>query len=141
MGRDDLASVVPDQIDFDDDRERSETCTCCEDNPRTMTPASLRFLPAQSDPVYHYRMLFVCLSEQITNEEAQKLAFIVCPELDDENITPFGLIRYLSRNRDFSSANFFDTLSCSLIVIGRTDLARFLDSKRAPTPLSPSGQP
>ena len=140
VGRDDLASTLPDQVDvFDEENDGSKTYFCCVGNPEDhIIPANLQLHPAGRDATYSYRMLLMYLSEQITNEEAQKLAFVMCPELCDESVTPFGFIRYLSRNRDITSASFVDILSSSLNVIGRIDLAQFVNSMEATQALSPS---
>ena len=139
VGRDDLASMLPDdQIDvFDKENDEDKTYFCCIDNPGKTIPVNLRLHPVGSDATYPYRMLLMYLSEQITNEEAQKLAFIMCPELCDDSIASFQLICYLSRNRDIISASFFDTLSSSLSIIGRTDLAQLLDSTKVAQEFSP----
>ena len=146
VGRDDLASMLPDPVNvFDERSDGSYRCSfCCTvDSPGKVVPANLRVCAegSGSDAAYPYRILLMHLSEQITNEEAQKLAFVMCPELRDESVNPFGLICYLSSNRDIMSASFLDILSSSMIVIGRTDLAQYLNSRasvEATVALSPT---
>lgn len=124
IGRDDLAFMLPDPVNVSDG-EKDGRYSPAEVN----IPAHLRACTeGTSDAAYSYRMLLLRLSEQITNEEAQKLAFAMCPELCDESVDAFRLICYLSNNRNITSAGFLKTLSSTLIVIGRTDLAQFLNS-------------
>ena len=144
VGRDDLASMLPDPVHVSDEKsDGSYGCSVCctRDSPGKVIPASLRVCAegSGSDAAYPYRMVLMHISEQITNVEAQKLAFVMCPELRDESITPFGLVCYLSNNRNIMSASFLDSLSSSLIVIGRTDLAQLLNSSsvKATVALSP----
>ena len=131
VGREDLASTLPDPINVsDEENDGRYKCFCCvESTPppvKICIPANLRVSAESSDAD---RMLLMHLSEQITNEEAQKIAFVMCPELCDESIeSAFGLIRYLSRNRDITSTSFLKTLSSTLVIIGRTDLAQSLKS-------------
>ena len=144
VGRDDLASMLPDPVNVsDEENDGRYGCFCCVDSPMKVSiPASLRVCAEDSgsDTAYPHRMLLMHLSEQITNEEAQKLALVMCPELCDESIDAFGLIRYLLSNRDITSTNFLKVLTTTLIVIGRTDMAQFLNSRsvEATLTLSPS---
>ena len=144
VGRDDLASMLPDPVNVSQDEENDGRygCFCCVDSPTKINiPVSLRVCAEDSgsDAAYPHRMLLMHLSEQITNEEAQKLAFVMCPELCDETVDAFGLICYLSSNRDITSTSFLKVLTSALIVIGRTDLAQFLkfSSVEATLTLSP----
>jgi hypothetical protein len=123
VGRDDLASMLPDPVNVSNTEKDGRYCPA-----EVNIPANLRVCAKGSDAAYPYRMLLMHLSEQITNEEAQKVAFVMCPELCDGSIDAFGLVRYLSNNRDITSTSFLKILSSALIVIGRTDLAQFLNS-------------
>ena len=124
IGREDLASMLPDPVNVSDG-EKDGRYFPAEVN----IAANLRACAeGASDAAYSYRMLLLHLSEQITNEEVQKVAFVMCPELCDESIDALGLIRYLSNNRDITSISFLKLLSSTLIIIGRTDLAQFLNS-------------
>ncbi len=131
VGRDDLASMLPDPVNVSD-AEKDGRYSPAEVN----IPANLRVYAEGSDAMNPYRMLLMHLSEQITNEEAQKVAFVMCPELCNVNVDAFGLIRHLSNNRDITSTSFLKILSSTLIVIGRTDLAQFLNSNSVETTLA-----
>lgn len=139
VGRDDLASMLPDPLDVSPDAKEKDGRFDCVD--LTTNVANLRVCAEDGDTAYLYRMLLLQLSEQITNQEAQKLAFVMCPELCDESVDAFGFVRYLSSNRDITSASFLKILSSALIVIGRTDLAQFINSSCVEATLTVSSSP
>lgn len=140
VGRNDLASMLPGQLDtyFGQESNRNKTYFCCICSPTVPTNISMpRWCPpsTSSDTAHSYKMFLLHLSEQITLEDAKKLAFLVCPEQCSDGITPFGLICCLARRGDITSTSFVDNLSICLDAIGRADLAQFLNSMKAPQAL------
>ena len=137
VGRNDLASELPDQLEilFGQASDRSTYFGCVASRVVPVTvPVNFK-LPKCCPPDVAHRMFLMCLCEQLTSEEIKKLAFLMCPSHDQDQITAFKLANFLEREESITSVSFIGHLSTCLEAVGRADLAQFLDSLKAPQAL------
>ena len=137
VGRNDLASELPDHFEilFGQASDRSTYFGCVASRVVPVTvPVNFK-LPKCCPPDVAHRMFLMCLCEQLTSEEIKKLAFLMYPSHDQDQITAFKLANFLEREESITSVSFIGHLSTCLEAVGRADLAQFLDSLKAPQAL------
>ena len=144
VGRIDLASLLPDQFEilFGQVSGRGKmffggissptvpAASVCPVDFQLPMSTSLRF------PGMVHRMFLLRLSNQLTSEELEKLAFLVCPNRYDDHLmaskVQLGLVDLLEKGENSISMEFIDLLSNCLDAIGRADLAQHLCSLIGP---------
>ena len=144
LGRSDLASSLPDQFEilFGQVSGRGKMFFGGISSPTvpaaTVYPMEFQ-LPKSTSlriPGMVHRMFLLRLSEQLTSDELEKLAFLVCPKRFDDNLSGsklrLGLADLLDKGENVISIQFIDLLSTCLEAIGRADLAQHLCSLTAP---------
>ena len=142
VGRNDLASLLPDQFDilFGQVSDTEKTCFGYVSSPAvpavTVCPIKFQLTKFTSAPSVAHRMFLLHLSEQLSSEELGKLAYLICPKHCDDQLTAaklrLGLADLLERGENVISMQFIDLLSSCLEAIGRADLAQHLCSLTAP---------
>ena len=148
VGRSDLASSLPDQFEilFGQVSGRGKVFFGGISSPvvpaAAVCPGMDFQLPKSTSlrsPGMVHRMFLLRFSEQLTSEELEKLAFLVCPKRFDDHLTAsrlrFGLADLLENGENVISLQFIDLLSTCLEAIGRADLAQHLCSLTAPQAL------
>ena len=140
VGRNDLASLLPDQFEimFDKARATEKTRFGYVSNPEVpaVHPMSFQLAKFTSAPSVTNRMFFLHLSEQLTSEELEKLAYLMCPQQCNNQFTAakvrLGLADLLEKGENVISLQFIHLLSTCLDAIGRADLAQHLCSLIGP---------
>ena len=142
VGRSDLASLLPDQFEvlFGQVSDIEKMLFGYVSSPAIPTaavyPMSFQLTKFTSAPSMAHRMFLLHLSEQLTSEELEKLAYLVCPKHCNDQLTAakirLGLADHLENGENVISMQFIDLLSTCLEAIGRADLAQHLCSLTAP---------
>ena len=144
VGRNDLASLLPDQFEilFGQVSGRGKMFFSGISSPTVPTAAVCPMdfqLPKSTIPGVVHRMFLLRLSEQLTSDELEKLAFLVCPNRFDDHLSAsklrLGLADLLEKGENVISMQFIDLLSTCLEAIGRADLSQHLCSLTAPQTL------
>ena len=142
VGRNDLASSLPDQFEimFDQERALEKTRFGYVSSPEVpaVYPNGMSFQLAKftSAPSVTNRMFLLHLSEQLTSEELEKLAYLMYPQQCSDQFTAaklrLGLADLLEKGENVISLQFVHLLSTCLDAIGRADLAQHLCSLIGP---------
>ena len=140
VGRNDLASLLPDQFEimFDEAGATEKTRFGYVSNPEVpaVHPMSFQLAKFTSAPSVTNRMFLLHLSEQLTSEELEKLAYLMCPQQCNDQFTAakfrLGLADLLEKGENVISLQFIHLLSTCLDAIGRADLAQHLCSLIGP---------
>ena len=142
VGRKDLASSLPDQFEilFGQVSGRGKMFFGGISSPTVPAAAVCSMtLPKPTTlciPGIAQRMFLLHLSEQLSSEELESLAFLVCPTRFDDHLMAsklrLGLADLLEKEENVISLQFIDFLSTCLEAIGRADLAQHLCSLTAP---------
>lgn len=142
VGRSDLSSLLPDQFEilFGQVRDEENMLFGYVSSPAVPTaavcPMNFQLTKYTSAPSVAHRMFLLHLSEQLTSEELEKLAYLVCPQQCNDQFTAaklrLGLTDLLEKGGSVISMQFIDLLSTCLEAIGRADLAQHLCSLTAP---------
>ena len=143
VGRSDLSSLLPDQFEIlfgqVSDKDKSALFGYVS-SPAVPTaavcPMNFQLAKFTTTPSVAHRMLILYLSEQLTSEELEKLAYLVCPQQCNDQFTAarlrLGLADLLEKRENVISMQFVNLLSTCLEAIGRADLAQHLCSLMAP---------
>lgn len=138
IGRHDLASVLPDQFEilFGRSNTRSKEYFGCFVSPTAPDTNSVNVsLLKLLHPNTESRILLMHLSQQLTSEDAKKLAFLMYPS--HNQVTVLNFAELLEREGGLNSIEVVTRLSSCLEVVGRVDLAQSLQSLKTP-PVIPS---
>jgi hypothetical protein len=146
VGRNDLSSLLPDQFEilFGQASDKEKLLFGYVSSPTVPTaavcPMNFQLTKVMSAPSVANRMFLLCLSEQLTAEELEKLAYLVFPNHCNDQLTAaklrLGLVDLLEKGgENVISMQFVDLLSTCLDAIGRADLAQHLCSLTAPQAL------
>ena len=144
VGRSDLASLLPDQFEIMFGQVGATEKTrfgyvSSSAVPVQLYPMSFQVTKFSSVPNVANRMFLLHLSEQLTSEELEKFAYLVCPKHCNDQFTVaklrLGLADLLEKEENVISLQFIDNLSTCLEAIGRADLAQYLCSLTAPQAL------
>ena len=141
VGRHDLATMLPDQFEilFGQSTVRDKEYFGCFVSPTTPDTNSVNVSLLQ--PNTESRMLLMHLSQQLTSEDAKKLAFLMYPT--HNQVTALNFAELLEREGGLYSIEVVTRLSSCLEVVGRVDLAQFIQCLKTPqvvTSLSTSQQ-
>ena len=145
VGRNDLASMLPDQFEilFGRSSVRDKRCFGCFVSPTAPEP-NLVNAPESicCHPNTESRIFLMHLSQQLSFDDAAKLTFLMYPT--HSQVTALEFAELLEREGGLNSIDLVSRLSSCLEAVGRLDLAKFLNSLKAPllfsTPLSTSQQ-
>ena len=145
VGRNDLASMLPDQFEilFGRSSVRDKGYFGCFVSP-TAPETNLVNAPESicCHPNTESRIFFMHLSQQLSFDDAAKLAFLMYPT--HSQVTALEFAELLEREGGLNSIDILSCLSSCLEAVWRLDLAKFLNSLKAPllfsTPLSTSQQ-
>lgn len=135
IGRNDLASELPDnfEIMFGQASARGTTQFGCVPSPALPVTLTDNFrVPKFCPPNTAHRAFLLHLAEQLTAEDLQKLTYLLCHDHHHDELTAIKFATLLEREQDTTSLKFIDDLSSCLEIIGRIDLARYLNSLKAP---------
>ncbi len=140
VGRSDLASSLPDQFEtmFGQAGATEMTRFGYVSSPEVpaVCPMSSLLTKFTSVPGMENRMFLLHLSEQLTAEELEKLAYLMFPQQCNGQFTAaklrLGLADLLEKGESVISLRFIHLLSTCLEAIGRADLAQQLCSLIAP---------
>ena len=139
MGRHDLASMLPDQIEilFGRSTDQDKGCFGCFISPTAHAPDTLVSTSLLKDchTNTESRILLMHLSQQLNSEDAKKLAFLMYSI--HTHITALELAELLEREGGLCSISVINRLSACLEAVGRVDLAQQLKSLRAPQIIMP----
>ena len=142
VGRNDLSSLLPDQFEilFGQVSNKEKMLFGYVSSPMVPTaavcPMNFQLTKFMSAPSVANRMFLLQLSEQLTSEELEKLAYLMCPDRCNGQFTAakvrLGLVDLLEKEENVISMQFINLLSTCLDAIGRTDLAQHLCSLIGP---------
>ena len=137
VGRHDLASMLPDQTEilFGRLSVRDKGYFGCfvspiapestSDENSLVSASVLQFCHPNNES----RVFLMCLSEQLSSEDAKKVAFLMYPT--NGHVTAIDLAKLIERDGGLNSIDVANRLSSCLEAVGRIDLARLLNSLKA----------
>ena len=138
IGRHDLAAKLPDQTEvlFGQTSVRDKGYFGCCVSPTLPEPTDevsliKSSLLRLSNPHNESRVLLMHLSEQLSDEDIEKLAFVMFPSQSHSCHTAIELAKLIEMEGGLKSIDTLTHLSSSLEVVGRVDLANLFNSLKA----------
>ena len=134
VGRNDLTPMLPDHLEVyvsQSSVQNEQFFGCVASPPAPSIPANLQRMKSCPHNLVH-RMFLTYLSEQLSSEDAKKLAFLMSPHQCQDQLPSFELTMFLEKEGGVFSLSFISYLSSCLEAIGRADLAQLLNSMKAP---------